>query len=108
MSTNGSADRLSARPPVRRVLFVTGKLAEPALRKVLKDMQPPFETEIAVMKITVAALMTTPWIARFLEVPPETDLILIPALPPPPHQTHRPRGRIRLNRLPRAPQQRRR
>src|SRR5256712_6862027 len=32
------------------------------------------------MKITVAALMTTPWIARFLEVPAGTDLVLIPGL----------------------------
>src|SRR5438309_458963 len=36
--------------------------------------------EVAVMKITVAALMTTPWIARFLEVPAGTDLVLIPRL----------------------------
>jgi len=43
-------------------------------------MAPPFEAAIAVMKITVAALMTTPWIARFLEVPPETDLVLLPGL----------------------------
>ena len=64
----------------RRVLFVTGKLAEPALRRVLAEMQPPFEAEVAVLGITVAALMTTPWIARFLEVPPETDLVLIPGL----------------------------
>jgi dihydropteroate synthase-like protein len=28
----------------------------------------------------VAALMTTPWIARFLEVPPDIDLVLIPGL----------------------------
>jgi len=35
---------------------------------------------VAVMKITVAALMTTPWIARFLEVPAGTDLVLIPGL----------------------------
>jgi dihydropteroate synthase-like protein len=62
------------------VLFVTGKLAEPALRRVLEEMQSPFESRVAVMKITVAALMTTPWIARFLEVPPETDLVLIPGL----------------------------
>jgi dihydropteroate synthase len=66
--------------PPRRVLFVTGTLAEPALRRVLADMQPPFETPVAVMKITVAALMTTPWIARHLEVPPDTDLVLIPGL----------------------------
>jgi len=64
----------------RRVLFVTGKLAEPALRRTLAEMAPPFAYEVAVLKITVAALMTTPWIARFLEVPPETDLVLIPGL----------------------------
>jgi dihydropteroate synthase len=64
----------------RKVLFVTGRLAEPALRRVLGEMQPPFEAAVAVMKITVAALMTTPWIARFLEVPPGTDLVLLPGL----------------------------
>ncbi|MGH7509850.1 MAG: DUF6513 domain-containing protein [Gemmatimonadales bacterium] len=69
-----------AAPLPRRVLFVTGKLAEPALRRVLGEMEPPFEPEVAVMKITVAALMTTTWIARFLQVPPETDLVLIPGL----------------------------
>jgi dihydropteroate synthase len=76
-----SPDRPSNRPPVRRVLFVTGTLAEPALRRVLAEMKPAFEAEVAVMKITVAALMTTPWIARNLpEVPPNTDLVLIPGL----------------------------
>ena len=63
-----------------RVLFVTGRLAEPALRRVLEEMRPPFEAEVAVLKITVAALMTTPWIARFLEVPAGTDLVLLPGL----------------------------
>ncbi|MGH7511580.1 MAG: DUF6513 domain-containing protein [Gemmatimonadales bacterium] len=64
----------------RKVLFVTGRLAEPALRRVLDEMAPPFEAVVAVMKITVAALMTTPWIARFLEVPAGTDLVLLPGL----------------------------
>src|SRR5439155_1718638 len=64
----------------RRVLFVTGKLAEPALRRTVAEMGPAFAWEVAVMKITVAALMTTPWIARFLEVPAGTDLVLIPGL----------------------------
>jgi dihydropteroate synthase-like protein len=62
------------------VLFVTGRLAEPALRRVLEEMRPPFEADVAVLKITVAALMTTPWIARFLEVPGGTDLVLLPGL----------------------------
>jgi dihydropteroate synthase len=81
MSTESeSPDRPTTRPPVRRVLFVTGTLAEPALRRVLGEMQPPFDAPVAVLKITVAALMTTPWIARHLEVPPDTDLVLIPGL----------------------------
>ena len=65
----------------RRVLFVTGKLAEPALRRTIVEMAPAFAWEVAVMKITVAALMTTPWIARFLDAPPaDTDLVLLPGL----------------------------
>src|SRR5256886_9580924 len=43
-------------------------------------MAPAFAYDIAVMKITVAALMTTPWIARFRAVPAGTDLVLIPGL----------------------------
>jgi len=77
---SADTDRSTAVPPYRRVLFVTGTLAEPALRRVLEEMAPPFEPIVAVLKITVAALMTTPWIARHLEVPPDTDLVLIPGL----------------------------
>ena len=43
----------------RRVLFVTGKLAEPALRRVLSDAGLPFEYDVTALGITVAALMTT-------------------------------------------------
>ena len=74
------SDRPAAVPPYRRVLIVTGTLAEPALRRVLGEMQPAFDAPVAVLRITVAALMTTPWIARHLEVPTETDLVLIPGL----------------------------
>jgi dihydropteroate synthase len=63
-----------------RVLFVTGKLAEPGLRRVLGDMSPPFAPDVAALKITVAALMTTPWIADHLDVPSGTDLVMIPGL----------------------------
>ena len=67
--------------PLRRVSFVTGKLAEPALPKVLGDMPAPFAHDVTVLGITVAALMTTGWIARHLEsLPDETDLVLIPGL----------------------------
>jgi dihydropteroate synthase len=67
----------------RRVLFVTGRLAEPSLRRLLADMAAPFVCDVAVMRITVAALMTTAWIANHLEgrdVPEGTDLVLIPGL----------------------------
>src|ERR687886_1468736 len=84
MPSNESEEsvRQPAGQPVRlrRVLFVTGRLAEPALRRVLEEMAPPFAYDVAVLRITVAALMTTPWIARFLEVPPGTELVLIPGL----------------------------
>jgi dihydropteroate synthase len=65
---------------LRRVVFVTGRLAEPALRRVLAEMAPSFACDVNVLGITVAALMTTPWIARLLEVPEGTDLVLIPGL----------------------------
>ncbi|MDX6714800.1 MAG: hypothetical protein QOH30_1358, partial [Baekduia sp.] len=52
-----------------RLLFVTGKLAAPALRDTLGRAELPFGYDVAVMKITVAALMTTDWIARRLDVP---------------------------------------
>jgi dihydropteroate synthase len=64
----------------RRVLFVTGRLAEPALRRVLAAMEPDFTYDVAVMGITVAALMTTEWIARGLSVTASTDLVVIPGL----------------------------
>ena len=66
--------------PEHRILFVTGKLAEPALRRILADMKPPFAYDVAVLKITVAALMTTAWIARHLTVSEGVDLVLIPGL----------------------------
>ena len=41
-------------------------------------MRAEFDHEVAVLGISVAALMTTDWVARFLEVPPGVDLILLP------------------------------
>ncbi|MCS7167875.1 MAG: DUF6513 domain-containing protein [Gemmatales bacterium] len=63
-----------------RYLFVTGKLAEPALRRVLAELAPKagWEYEIAVLNISVAALMTPDWIARHLQPPEHIDRIMIP------------------------------
>src|SRR5918996_5026919 len=63
-----------------RYLFVTGKLAAPALQSTLERAKLPFDYEVAVMRITVAALMTADWIAKRLEVPPEVTRIMIPGM----------------------------
>jgi dihydropteroate synthase-like protein len=64
------------------ILFVTGKLAEPALRRTLEDLAPRagFEPRIAVLPITVVALATAPWIARHLQVPDGVDRVILPGL----------------------------
>jgi dihydropteroate synthase len=59
-------------------LFVTGRLAEPALRAVLDGLD--VDHQVAVMNISVAALMTTRWIARRLTAPDGVDNIVIPGL----------------------------
>ena len=61
-----------------KILFVTGKLAAPLLRDTLERMRAGFDYEVAVLGISVAALMTTDWVARFLDVPEGVDLILLP------------------------------
>jgi dihydropteroate synthase-like protein len=63
-----------------RYLFVTGKLAAPALRATLERAKLPFDYDVAVMKITVAALMTVEWIAKRLEVSGDVTRIMIPGL----------------------------
>ena len=63
-----------------RYLFVTGKLAAPALRATLERAKLPFDYDVAVMKITVAALMTTAWIAKRLEVPDGVTRIMVPGM----------------------------
>jgi dihydropteroate synthase-like protein len=63
-----------------RYLFVTGKLAAPALQETLRRAELQFEYEVAVMRITVAALMTADWIAKRLEVPDGVTRIMIPGM----------------------------
>ena len=64
------------------ILFVTGKLAEPGLRRVLADLAPAagFIAEVAVLPITVAALLTTDWVARKLTVPEGVSRVVLPGL----------------------------
>ncbi len=68
--------------PSSHLLFVTGKLAEPSLRRMLAELAPRagFEYTVAVMPIKVAALATTSWLARHLTVPPGIERIILPGL----------------------------
>src|SRR5262245_176295 len=65
---------------IDRILFVTGKLAEPSLRDVLAATaaQAGFEPEVCVLGISVAALMTPQWVARQLEVPEGVSRVVLP------------------------------
>ncbi len=60
--------------------FVTGRLAERALRDVLADLAPRvgFAYTIDVLPITVAALMTPEWIARRISVPAVATQVIVP------------------------------
>jgi len=67
-----------------KIHFVTGRLAEPALRNILGQIAPGAEPDkefvysIDVLPITVAALMTPQWIAKHVTIPPGTDRIILP------------------------------
>ena len=60
--------------------FVTGRLAEHALRKELDSLaaRVGFTFSVDVLPITVAALMTPAWIAKRVHVPAEAQRVIIP------------------------------
>lgn len=60
--------------------FVTGRLAEHALRKEVEALSANlgFDASIDVLPITVAALMTPAWIARHIQVPESATKVIIP------------------------------
>jgi dihydropteroate synthase-like protein len=66
------------------LLFVTGKLAEPALRRTLEELagRAGFDYRVAVLPITVVALAPTHWIAAHLAVPEGVERIILPGLCP--------------------------
>jgi dihydropteroate synthase-like protein len=61
-------------------LFVTGKLAEPSLRRTLAELEASLTYSVTVLPITVAALATTEWISRHLSIPNGVDRVLLPGL----------------------------
>ena len=64
----------------QHIHFVTGRLAEHALRRVVESLASEFGfvTTIDVLPITVAALMTPEWIASRVQVPAAATRVLIP------------------------------
>ncbi|MFK8027704.1 MAG: DUF6513 domain-containing protein [Gammaproteobacteria bacterium] len=63
----------------QHLLFLTGKLAEKSLHKVLESMQPTdFSYEVHQIGVSVAALMTTDLIARRLKDVSQFDKVILP------------------------------
>ena len=61
------------------ILFLTGKLAEKSLHRVLESMQPTvFSYEVRQLGVSVAALMTTQLIQKRLKDTGQADKIVIP------------------------------
>jgi dihydropteroate synthase-like protein len=68
---------------MERILFLTGRLAEPALRRVLAQVAPPegdapFAWEVRELGLQVAALMTADMVRRRLQPPVDAHRILLP------------------------------
>ncbi len=66
--------------PGERILFVTGRLAELSLRRVLEPLsrRVGFEYDVAVLGISVAALMHADWVLRKLSGVEGYDRVLLP------------------------------
>lgn len=62
-----------------RILFLTGRLAEKSLHRVLEDMLPSeFTYQVRDIGINVAGLMTSDMIRRRVPEKPEADRIVVP------------------------------
>ena len=62
-----------------RILFLTGRLAQNRLEKVLQGMAPTaFDWTILNVGVKVAALMTEPILMRRLPRPLDADRVIVP------------------------------
>jgi dihydropteroate synthase-like protein len=68
--------------PGQRVILITGKLAEPALRRLVAEpaIRDAFEPVVVVLPITVIALATTRWIADHLPANMAGERLVVPGL----------------------------
>lgn len=67
-------------PRREKILFVTGRLAEFSLRRVLESLSEKarFDYQVEVLGISVAALMHADWVKRKLDVPSGFDRVILP------------------------------
>ena len=68
---------------MEHIVFLTGRLAEPALRRVLAGMQPergaaPFTWEVREIGLQVAGLMTADMVRRRVPAPLAADRVVLP------------------------------
>ena len=61
-----------------RILFLTGKLAERQLKRILDDMKPDFSYRINQIGVSVAALMSENIIMRRIKQEQDVDKIIVP------------------------------
>ncbi len=69
----------------KNLLFLTGKLAEKSLNKVLSEVQSnpktqPFKYRVEQIGVSVAALMTPDLIARRVKETGDADKVIVPGL----------------------------
>ena len=66
--------------PREHLHFVTGRLAEHALRPLVARLWEnlKFDYSVDVLPITVAALMTPAWVARHASIPPAATRVIVP------------------------------
>lgn len=64
---------------MEHIVFLTGRLAQPSLERVLAAIEPPaFSWEVREIGLQVAALMTAEMIRRRVEPPVKADRIIVP------------------------------
>lgn len=74
-------ETIYVQPARPRILFLTGRLAESALRRQVRELAEKggFEPVVEVMPISVAALMPADWIGRRLrEIPAGISKVILP------------------------------
>jgi dihydropteroate synthase len=75
--SSGSGRRAASR---EKIVFVTGKLAEFSLRRIVERLSAEigFDFQVAVLPISVAALMQVEWVARKFLLTERADRVIVP------------------------------